>query len=103
MRSVAKKSTSKVSIGGRKVAARRYDERGTALAELVGIDHQPGADDDPRTTERLLLVDLVADGQVVGREPLQAARDRHAKALTTLPLAAQRLSDGQPAIETLFV
>jgi nicotinate phosphoribosyltransferase len=103
MRSVAKKSVSKTSVGGKKFAARRYDERGTAVAELVGIDHEPGPDDDPRTTERELLVDLVSEGRVVGREPLQAARDRHAKALTTMPLAAQRLSDGQPAIETVFV
>ena len=103
MRSVAKRSASKTSIGGKKIAARRYDGRGTAVAELVGIDHAPGADDDPATTERELLVDLVTDGRVVGREPLQAARDRHAEAITTMPLAAQRLSAGQPAIETVFV
>ena len=103
MRSVAKKSVSKTSVGGRKFAARRYDERGTAVAELVGIDHEPGPDDDPGTNERELLVDLVSEGRVVGREPIQAARDRHAEALTTMPLAAQRLSDGPPAIETVFV
>lgn len=103
MRSVAKKSTSKTSVGGRKVAARRYDERGTAVAELVGIDHEPGPDDDPRTSERPLLVDLVSEGRVVGREQIGAARERHAEALATMPLAAQRLSDGQPAIETIFV
>lgn len=103
MRSVAKKSTSKTSVGGRKVAARRYDERGTAVAELVGIDHEPGPDDDPRTSERPLLVDLVSEGRVVGREQIGAARERHAEALATMPLAAQRLSDGQPAIETVFV
>jgi nicotinate phosphoribosyltransferase len=103
MRSVAKKSTSKVSIGGRKLAARRYDGNGRAIAELVGIERAPGPDQDPRTTERELLVDLVSEGRVVGQEPLQAARDRHAAALATMPLAAQRLSDGQPAIETVFV
>jgi len=103
MRSVAKKSASKTSVGGKKFAARRYDERGTAVAELVGIDHEPGPDDDPGTAERELLVDLVSEGRVVGREPIQAARDRHADAVATMPLAAQRLSDGPPAIETVFV
>jgi nicotinate phosphoribosyltransferase len=103
MRLVAKRSASKTSVGGKKFAARRYDERGTAVAELVGIDHQPGPDEDPRTNERELLVELVSEGRVVGREPIQAARERHAEALTTMPLAAQRLSDGPPAIETVFV
>jgi nicotinate phosphoribosyltransferase len=48
-------------------------------------------------------VPLVRDGEVVGREPLQAARDRHARSVAELPPTAVQLSKGEPAVPTEFV
>ena len=95
--SVAKKSVDKISIGGRKFALRRRDPSGTAEAEVVGIGTPPVDDGDDRS----LLVPLVRDGEVVGRESLDAARARHLAARAELPLAATQLSRGEPVIETI--
>jgi nicotinate phosphoribosyltransferase len=99
MVSVAKKSTDKVSLGGRKYALRRRDASGVAEAEVVGIGAAPVDDGD----DRVLMVPLVRDGEVVGREPLDAARARHHAARAELPHAAQQMSRGEPVIPTLHV
>jgi nicotinate phosphoribosyltransferase len=96
--SVAKKSVDKTSIGGRKYALRRLDGRGRAEAEVVGIG-APGRNDGD---DRELLVPLVRDGEVVGREPLEAARERHLASRAELPPAAQQMSKGEPVIPTVF-
>jgi nicotinate phosphoribosyltransferase len=96
---VAKKSTDKISIGGRKYALRRRSAHGVAEAEVIGIGSAPEDDGDDRT----LLVPLVRDGEIVGREPLTAARDRHAAARAELPLEAQSMAKGEPVIPTLFM
>src|SRR3954464_13641125 len=70
---VAKKSKDKISIGGRKYALRRLSSDGIAEAEVIGIGVPPENDGD----DRPLLVPLVQDGEIVGREPLEAARGRH--------------------------
>jgi nicotinate phosphoribosyltransferase len=44
----------------------------------------------------------VRNGEIVGREPLAAARDRHQRSLTELPAFALQLSRGYPAIPTVF-
>ena len=98
MVSVAKRSPDKASIGGRKYALRRRSTRGVAEAEVIGVGTPPVDDGDDRT----LLVPLVRDGEVVGREPLAAARDRHAAAVAELPLAARSLLKGEPVVPTLF-
>ncbi len=95
LRPVAKRSVGKPGRGGRKWAARDRD-RGTAIAERI-TDRPPGRDEG-----RPLLRQLVRDGEVVGREPLAAARSRHADALAELPTHALRLSRGYPAIPTIF-
>ncbi|GJF30158.1 nicotinate phosphoribosyltransferase [Kitasatospora sp. NE20-6] len=93
---VAKRSAGgKTSTGGRKWAARRPDADGTAEAEVVGTGPVP-AELEPH----LLHVPLVRAGTVVGREPLEAARDRHLRALAGLPLSATQLSKGEPVIVT---
>ena len=102
--SVAKQSPDKPSVGGRKFALRRRDSRGIAEAEVIGIGAPP--DDDAPANEqsdRALLVPLVRDGKVVGREPLEVARDRHAASRDELPIAAQMMSRGDPVIETRHV
>jgi nicotinate phosphoribosyltransferase len=95
---VAKRSTGgKTSIGGRKWAARRLDAEGVAEAEVVGTGEVPVG-----LAEQQLLVELVKGGRVVGREPLDAARDRHAAARANLPLSATQLSRGEPVIATEY-
>ncbi|HEY0951005.1 nicotinate phosphoribosyltransferase [Nocardioides sp.] len=99
MVSVAKRSTDKISVGGRKYALRRRSPSGVAEAEVVGIGTPPLDDGD----DRPLLVPLVAGGEVVGREPLAEARARHLAARAELPVAVQQMSRGEPVIPTLHV
>ncbi|WP_253272718.1 nicotinate phosphoribosyltransferase [Arsenicicoccus sp. oral taxon 190] len=96
--SVAKASTSKTSVGGRKYALRRLDERGAAEAEVIGIGERPEGDDN----DRELLVQLVRGGEIVGDLSLEAARARHEASVAELPARARRLSRGEPAIPTSY-
>ena len=98
LQSVAKKSVDKVSVGGRKYALRRRDTDGVAEAEVIGVGTPAENDGD----DRELLVQLVRAGEVVGSEPLGAARDRHTATRAELPPAAQQMSKGEPVIPTLF-
>ncbi|MGM9465840.1 nicotinate phosphoribosyltransferase [Streptomyces murinus] len=96
---VAKKSSGgKVSVGGRKWAARRLDADGVAEAEVVGTGAVPA-----ELAERQLLVRLVEAGRVVAREPLDVARERHIAARANLPLSATQLSRGEPVLPTEYV
>jgi len=94
---VAKKSKDKASVGGRKYALRRLDASGIADAEVIGIGARPVGD----TNDRPLLVSLVTDGEIVGREPLERARERHFRVREELPLTARQLQKGEPAIPTV--
>lgn len=95
---VEKKSKDKASVGGRKHALRRRDRHGVAEAEIIGVGHRPTDDGD----DRALLVPLIRDGEVVGREPLSAARDRHAASRAELPPTALQMSRGEPVIPTRY-
>jgi nicotinate phosphoribosyltransferase len=96
---VAKKSLGgKLSIGGRKWAARRVDEYGVAEAEVIGLDAVPSG-----LVDRQLLMELVKGGEIVAREPLDAARERHIAALAGLPMSAVQLSKGEPVLPTEYV
>ncbi|WP_432068396.1 nicotinate phosphoribosyltransferase [Streptomyces sp. C10-9-1] len=96
---VAKKSRGgKTSIGGRKWAARRPDEQGVAEAEVVGTGAVPD-----QLADRQLLVQLVKGGEVVAREPLDAARERHLAVRSGLPLSATQLSRGEPVLPTEYL
>jgi nicotinate phosphoribosyltransferase len=97
MTPVAKRSLEKASIGGRKYAVRRRSH-GVAEAEVIGIGHPPAHDGD----DRPLLVPLVDRGDVVGAEPLDSARERHAASLAELPATARQLSRGEPVIPTML-
>jgi len=94
--SVAKRSTDKVSVGGRKYALRRRSAAGVAEAEIVGVGRPPVDDGDDRS----LLVPLVRGGEIVGRETLEEARSRHLAARAELPIAIQQMSRGEPVIPT---
>ncbi|MFD7863253.1 nicotinate phosphoribosyltransferase [Streptomyces sp. NPDC057682] len=96
---VAKKSLgAKSSKGGRKWAARRLDADGVAEAEVIGTGPVPA-----ELAGRQLLTELVRGGEVVAREPLDAARERHIAARAGLPMSAMQLSRGEPVIPTEYV
>jgi nicotinate phosphoribosyltransferase len=100
-RPVAKRSTSKVTQGGRKVAIRRHRATGTATDEVLGVGFTP-----PReTNDRPLQIPMVVDGERVpadsgGLPDLHAAREHLHRALVTLPWDGLALSKGEPAIPT---
>ncbi|WP_328601032.1 nicotinate phosphoribosyltransferase [Actinomadura physcomitrii] len=98
MRPVAKRSAGKPSRGGRKSAVRRIDAHGTAYAETVSVGEPV-----PGRRDRVLHVPLVRDGEIVGRESLRDARDRHVRSVAELPATALQLSKGEPALPTEFV
>jgi nicotinate phosphoribosyltransferase len=98
MVSVAKRSSSKMSVGGRKWAYRRCNPRGVAVAEVLGVGALPELEAD----DRALVVPLVDHGAIVGRESLETARERHRRAMQELPVEAGKLSHGEPAIDTEF-
>ena len=99
MTSVAKKSKGKNTLGGRKFAMRRLGADGRAEAEVIGLGSAPVGDDN----DRPLLVDLVKGGERVYHESLEDARRRHAASRAELPLAALRISKGDPALETIIL
>jgi len=96
---VAKHSAGKASVGGRKYALRRLDDRGRATAEIIGIGTPPTGD----YNDRPLLVPLVDHGKIVGREPLAEARARHDRAIAELPMEARKMSRGEAAIDTILL
>jgi nicotinate phosphoribosyltransferase len=96
---VAKRSADKISVGGRKYALRRISSDGIAEAELIGTGQPPGN----VSRDRALLVPLVRDGEVVGREDIEVARERHRARRAELPVRAHQLSRGEPVIPTLRV
>ena len=97
--SVAKKSTDKQSIGGRKYALRRRGPGGVAEAEIIGIGTPPVDDGD----DRALLVPLVRDGEAVGRATLDEARARHRASIAELPRSITMMSAGEPVIPTVHL
>ncbi|TQL53239.1 nicotinate phosphoribosyltransferase [Subtercola boreus] len=101
--SVAKRSAKKSTIGGRKNAVRRLDDRGTATAEVLYVEGLEEAGGSAAAgAERPLLVDLVVDGvpldEHLGAAGVKRAREHHVEALRELPLSAFRLSRGGEAI-----
>ena len=98
---VAKKSSHKNTVGGRKYAVRRIGSGGIATAEVVGVGQPPAADAD--ADDRNLIVPLIVNGEVVGREPLETARKRHQAAIAELPISGRRISRGDQAIPTVMV
>jgi nicotinate phosphoribosyltransferase len=95
---VAKKSTSKASVGGRKWAVRRRDASGVADQELLGISSQAPSGDEYRPLQRA----LVTGGEIVEQSSLADARARHEASRAELPVTARQLSRGEAAIPTVM-
>jgi nicotinate phosphoribosyltransferase len=105
---VAKTSTGKVSVGGRKNAVRRLDASGTAFEEVVLVDEDPAARTAPDFdgSERVLLVPFITDGEAderyLGAAGTERARAHHASVMQELPIEAFRLGRGDAVIPTVF-
>ena len=106
---VAKRSSSKSTLGGRKFAGRARGDDGYATGELVVIadSAEQAQAEFERRNARALLVDLVTDGQAnasfVGKEALQEAQERHIHSRNELPYQGWRLSAGEAAIPTEII
>lgn len=105
--SVAKTSTAKLSVGGRKTAFRRLDAAGVAREEVVHLGEGPGGTVPvPARGERELLVPLVHSGVVderyLGVAGTQLAREHHAAVRQELPIEAFRLGRGEAVIPTSY-
>ena len=98
LQEVAKRSDGKAGVGGRKWAVRTVDDSGLAIQETLGV----GTRVPEHVTGRRLQRHLVAEGEVIGAEPLSDARERHAASLAELPASARQLSRGEPAIPTVL-
>ena len=99
--SVAKKSTAKLSIGGRKFPVRTLTAAGIATSEAIHVGTQP-----PAGTGRPLLVQLIDNGvpddRFRGAEGTLLAREHCKAAIAELPQEAFRLARGEPVIPTIF-
>lgn len=99
-RPVAKRSLSKATQGGRKVAVRRHRPSGTSTEEVLRSQARP----EPRPGDRDLQVPLVRKGErVVDGHDLRAAREFHRTARVALPWDGIKLSRGEPAIPTTLI
>ena len=96
---VGKKSKGKNTLGGRKFAMRRLDDLGVAEAEIIGVGSPPEGGRNCRD----LLTDIIVDGELVHHATLEDARKQHLDSLAELPLSALRISNGDPAIETIIL
>ncbi|GEL94763.1 nicotinate phosphoribosyltransferase [Cellulomonas composti] len=116
MRPVAKASTAKTSVGGRKAAARRLGADGRAVAEVLvqGPDElvrawtaPAGGDEGVEGADRLraLHVPLISAGVVdpsrIGPDAVVAAARRHRASRDELPRGARRLSADEAAVPTV--
>ena len=107
--SVAKTSTAKSSVGGRKRSVRRLDASGVARAEIVLVGQTDGdasAIEAPDGQDRALLVPFVTDGVIdegyLGPAGTVRARNHNARVMQELPIEAFRLGRGDPVIPTLY-
>nr|WP_269902602.1 nicotinate phosphoribosyltransferase [Terrimesophilobacter mesophilus] len=103
--SVAKKSTAKLSVGGRKSPLRALDG-GVASAEVLHVEQDPDAPTASARSGRPLLVPLVTAGvpdpQYLGVAGTALAREHRAAAVAELPTDAFRLARGEPVIPTVY-
>jgi nicotinate phosphoribosyltransferase len=105
---VAKTSKEKLSVGGRKNAARRLDSTRTAREEIVFVGDGPGgeAEFEAGSLLRPLMVQLmkggVADPAFLGHEGTVAARAHRADVMQELPIEAFRLGHGESVIPTSY-
>ncbi len=105
---VAKASTQKLNVGGRKNAARRLDSTRTAREELVFVGDGPEGAIEFESGDRLrpLMAQLMSNGEAdaafLGHAGTEAARAHRAEVMQELPIEAFRLGRGEPVIPTTY-
>ena len=100
---VAKRSTSKQSVGGAKRALRTYRSSGVAVEEIVYPFEAPAPDTGQLDT-REMTIPLMRDGHIVdGLPDLHASREYLAQARKTLPWEGLALSRDEAAVPTRMV
>lgn len=95
---VAKRSTGKVSVGGRKTPVRRR-ENGIATEEVIHVETAPS---DGRPLHVPLIVAGRIESRFRGAEGTKLAREHRAAAVAELPQEAFRLGRGEPVIPTTY-
>lgn len=104
---VAKASTSKASVGGRKAAFRTL-RNGVATSELVvvadGFEElpTPGSRADARELQTILVQDGEPDAAYLGADGVSASREHHLTVREELPVSALALSRADPALQTVY-
>ena len=97
---MAKASTAKATVGGRKIPVRTL-ENGRAVAETIYVEDPAPHDGRP------LLVPYVTDGEAdesrLGTAGVTSAWEHHRDAIAELDPGALRLGRGEPAIPTVVV
>ncbi len=100
---VAKRSTSKQSVGGAKRALRTYRSSGVAVEEIVYPFEAPAPDTGQLDT-RDMTIPLMRDGHIVdGLPDLHSSREYLAQARKTLPWEGLALSRDEAAVPTRMV
>ncbi|QTG74853.1 nicotinate phosphoribosyltransferase [Trueperella pecoris] len=109
MQEVAKRSDSKGSVGGLKVAGRTHDETGRATGELVvsAASWEQGLayleDRDARPLQVKFIEGGVVADEYIARSSLAHAAQQHRNSRAALPYPAWRLSEGDPALPTTMI
>jgi len=98
---VAKHSTGKATVGGRKLPVRRTRD-GVAIEETVFVD-EPAEVIEGRLLDTTFIEDGAYAPEHLGTAGVEAARAHHRAAIAELPADALRLSRGEPAIPTVYV
>ena len=100
---VAKRSTSKQSVGGAKRALRTYRSSGVAVEEIVYPFEAPAPDTGQLDT-REMTIPLMRDGHIVdGLPDLHASREYLDQSRKTLPWEGLALSRDEAAVPTRMV
>lgn len=104
MQPVAKKSKDKATVPGRKLAYRSYEYQLADCEHIISGSEEQLAAFHPSETWKNLLVQYVDHGQIdsqyQGHDAIVNAHRHRAQALRELPIAAQSLMKGDPAIPT---
>ncbi|HEY8451793.1 MAG: nicotinate phosphoribosyltransferase [Micromonosporaceae bacterium] len=99
-RPVAKRSSAKATVGGRKTAVRRHKPTGTATEEVVVAQGTP----EPARHDRPLQRRYMVRGEPVPDLPsLEDARELLRSNLIAIPWEGLKLSDGEPAIPVTII
>lgn len=101
LRSVAKKASGKISVGGRKWAWRQTDSNGHASRERVWVrNNRKFAEQYVSTPEiRTLQKVYIEDGKVVFNPTLEEIKAHHEFAMSELRPSDKNISSGFPAVE----